>query len=591
MSNKRGRHTNRGGRTTPKGTRPLHVVRNDADLPLRPPGAASRAEPELGQLVRRALASGGPLGLLTLASSTLWALRSPPGPGRPRLPPVGEMVEMWCGVDDDVTTALLAALAELAPDSGPRAVVAAEVARRNRRLPAWVAGLAHASVTRAVQVSHLLGDGDAFLLELAVPGARGLTIDVYVDHNLGTVVKDAFVAPEPLEPVLHRMADLLADPHTTVGELDLAVARAKISEALASPLSGGILSDDGDAWPQCRPLVEWVLRLLPAGGTGYERHEWTEAEQNRLVTEFFASPYGRAMRDRPRQRLLQHLLDLLNDDETDLMRWSHVTVEVLIVDRLDNDDELDASDLGAAPDLIRAFIGFCHRERSIPADLTEITLTAVDHWAARALTRKIADLDRLDDGDYPWSYEETVLKDLVREVGSDAALRTLDGEPLPDEPFAWDAVPVDTHEHLRPLLEVVDATCDALFDVEVRTAARRLLVKVALGDPQVLRRGRTDTAAAALVWIVASANDSFARANILVKELMAHLGLTSGAPSQRADTFLRAAGIDTFRYPTVALADPALLTSARRRWVIDRRERCEAALRDGTDLLTSLLDE
>ena len=41
MAKKRGRHARNGGRTTPKGTRPLQLVRNDrprVDGPTREPG-------------------------------------------------------------------------------------------------------------------------------------------------------------------------------------------------------------------------------------------------------------------------------------------------------------------------------------------------------------------------------------------------------------------------------------------------------------------------------------------------------------------------------------------------------------------------
>ena len=53
---------------------------------------------------------------------------------------------------------------------------------------------------------------------------------------------------------------------------------------------------------------------------------------------------------------------------------------------------------------------------------------------------------------------------------------------------------------------------------------------------------------------------------------MTHLGLGSGTPSQRADTFLRAAGIEAHRYPRLGLGDPSLLVSAHRRSIIESRD-------------------
>lgn len=578
MSNKRGRHAKRGGRTTPKGTRPLHLVRDDWRLPASGPSPAPAPEPELVHMVEEALATGQPLELLAVTSSLLWALHPASPPGRVELPPLDVLVEMWSEISHRSTTALLAAVGEMADDPATRAVAAATVAQRHHPLPAWVAGLAEASVTRVVEVSHVLGDGETFLVDLHIPGSSGLTISVYVDHNVGTFLKDAYVVPEALEPVLRTMADLLEDPDTTVADIDPADARAKVAEALASPLSNGLF-DHEDTWPRCRPLVEWVLRLLPEGGTGYVHPTWSRVEQDQLIGAFFASPYGRALRDADRRFLLHHIIEAILDHGDDPLRWSPVTVEVLMVDHLPDDIDLDAELLRQAPDLLRAFIGYAHAERSIPAALTEVTIDAVDRW----LPDLLGGIDELDGGwDEPWSYEAVLLDELRREVGSELALHTLDAEPLPDEPFAWEGVPLDVHDRLLEVLGLIDATCEELFDVELRTAARRLVARVVAGDPAVFtRKGRTETAAAALVWIVATPNEAFTRHGVGVKDLMAHLGLRSGTPSQRADTFLRAAGINPHRYPRLSLGEPSLLTSAQRRSIIDRRDRYEATLKEG----------
>ena len=60
------------------------------------------------------------------------------------------------------------------------------------------------------------------------------------------------------------------------------------------------------------------------------------------------------------------------------------------------------------------------------------------------------------------------------------------------------------------MLELTDACCDELLDVEYRTACRRLLARVAAGDPAVFRRRASSaTAAAAICWIVGKDNDLF----------------------------------------------------------------------------------
>src|SRR5690606_20424175 len=91
---------------------------------------------------------------------------------------------------------------------------------------------------------------------------------------------------------------------------------------------------------------------------------------------------------------------------------------------------------------------------------------------------------------------------------------------------------------VEAVLAVVDDVCDRFFDVELRTAARRLLAAIARRSGSVLRHGRTDTTAAGIVWLVATANGSFERHGVRQKDVRAHLGLSS-ALSSRAHSLRR----------------------------------------------------
>ena len=169
-----------------------------------------------------------------------------------------------------------------------------------------------------------------------------------------------------------------------------------------------------------------------------------------------------------------------------------------------------------------------------------------------------------------------VMGELLRDAaGSDDALRALDDRPLPDEDFDWAGIPVDVHDKVAEVLGLTDACCDDLLDVEYRTACRRLLARIATGDPAVFRRrASTATAAAAICWIVGRDNDLFRSGYdaLLVKDLMAHFGIAQGGASQRAETFIRAAGYHPSRRWDMRLGDPTLLVSARRRRIIELRD-------------------
>ena len=169
------------------------------------------------------------------------------------------------------------------------------------------------------------------------------------------------------------------------------------------------------------------------------------------------------------------------------------------------------------------------------------------------------------------------MRGLLREAaGGDDGLRALDDRPLPDEDFDWVRLPDDVHAKVAEVLALTDACCDDLLDVEYRTACRRLLARVAAGDPAVFRRRASSaTAAAAICWIVGKDNDLFSPSGgrMLVKDLMAQFGLAQGGVSQRAETLLRAAGFDRSARPwDLRLGDPELLVSRRRRRMIELRD-------------------
>jgi hypothetical protein len=98
-----------------------------------------------------------------------------------------------------------------------------------------------------------------------------------------------------------------------------------------------------------------------------------------------------------------------------------------------------------------------------------------------------------------------------------------------------------------------------------------VLRRIAVNGPEVFRRrGRSDTAAAAISWSVCRANDAFdqRRGGFTQKALLAHFGLQSASVSQRAATLLDAGGLP--RYPNdFALGSPDYLVSGRRRDILD----------------------
>ena len=258
---KRGRHSRhpKGGRVTPKGTRPVGTQ--------GPQWSTQDREPDLVRTIGRKLRSGHPLDLLAEVSSLL-ALVDPRdyGFGRRDGAPawsLHELVNMFLDVDQLETTAMLTVIAELAGDDDVLATrIRRGLADRSDRLPEWLARLGETEVYAAQEMVHVLGDGDNIHLAVRFAGGAELTAVVYIDHNVGTLAKDAFVVPQSMAELEALMRAIVDDPDTEWRDLDLADARVRITEAIERAAMT-VPPFESDTWPACRPIVEWLARLMP----------------------------------------------------------------------------------------------------------------------------------------------------------------------------------------------------------------------------------------------------------------------------------------------------------------------------------------
>lgn len=553
-----------------------------------------REDPDLVRQIAIALGDDDPLALLGLASTLLAALdprgrhpfeRAAAGPSR------NEMVESLLGIPLPETSGLLAVVAALSGDEVFRRRVHREITDRADTLPGWLADLHRTTaLPHAVEITHVLGDGDNVMVAVVLPGGHPLTAVVYIDHNMGTLVKDAFVVSSPLDDVVERLARAADDPDIAVHPLAPADARARIVDAIEK----GAISFppfETDTWPAARPLVEWMAGLLPAGGTGYQRPDWDDAAVAGLTQRFLDSRSGADHTGDEARSLLENLLWFGTDyGPGDPMRWSPTAVEILLLDWIPRKIVDDAEHLAAAPDLLRAFIQFCHQERGIRPAMTQQTLAAVDEYEPEY--QRLIRSDRLQGPEALLAamgvlnapepeLHDIMLETLQRAVGGEAALDELDAQPLPDEPFAWHAVPADVHERVGDVLGLTEQCCAALLDDEYRTVCRRLLADAAAGDPEIFRRrGKAATAAAAICWVAGKANSLFdnepVTPKMLVKDLTGYFGTAGTSASQRSEPILRAIGIKQQQYGRMDLGSPRYLTGQRRAGILAQRERYNA---------------
>jgi hypothetical protein len=546
---------------------------------------------------RRMLATGDPLDFLGYVSTLLAALdpraRNPfERAGQQESVTLPGLVESFADVQTPETAALLAAIAVLGPDEISRARARRGYTASPHPVPGWLARLGETRVDRAVESTHVLGDGENVMLGVRLPG-QDATMVIYVDHNLGTVVKDGFPAPVGIDDVVSRLRAMADDPDMTYRDISLADARARVTEAVDK---GAVTFPplETDTWPGCRPLAEWLVRLLPAGGTGFVRPHWSRAALRKAEARFFGSPFGQALDDKDNRGLLDHLMTFGTDYGTgDPLRWSPVAVEILLADWIPRKVVADAALLTRVPALLRAFIRFCHEERGIRSELTRQTLAAVDRYEPdyqRAIRSPrlqgpealLAAMGLLGEQGAASPAEQYMLDYLADDVGGYDVLDSLDDVPLPEEEFAWARVPGDVRDQVRQVLEGCDRCAADLLGPEYRTACRRLLARAAPGIPGTkLATARPELVAAAVCWVIGRGNERFGTrpGELKVKDLTGYFGITGSTVSQRGREVIRAAGIDNDdETARVRLDSPALLVSERRREIIRRRDLYRTAL-------------
>ncbi|WP_108719167.1 hypothetical protein [Miniimonas sp. S16] len=624
------RRGDRHARAQGEARRRAHVTPASAPPPPEPADLPSQEIdppdlPELLASIDGALQEPHPMALLELVSTMVASLEPDVDPMAREQdadgPTLDDIVTALRGTALRQTDAVLLVLAEMLPDPDLRTQLRREVAQRRHALPGWLLRAERIRPVRAALFADVLGDGDDVVLEIELPTRRALTLVVYIDTNLGTIVKTAFAIASSLEDVIEIHHENAVEGQT-VEPLSLADARARIEEAVAAGRATFPPVED-DEWPALRPFTEWMARLLPEGGSAPQWEEPTQAILERYRTQFFASPHARGLDGSPgsdARSIVDMLMSFGSSQGTgDPLRVSPVTTEILLLDWVPRKVVADVAYLDQVPTVHRGFVRFAHEQRGVPAERTRETLAALDQLEPeyRTIIRSprhqgpMALLERLGaippagpDGEPPdqatflaqlaaqlgpegaamlaqLGIEDPaeldtptwLLRRLANDVGGREALDTLDIERLPlSEQLVLDGVPADIHDRLRRIDALLAPAAASLYGEELRTAARRVLARVAVGDPAIFRRrSKDDTTAAAVLWIAAKVNREVAYGETGL--LAEAFGLTA-VPVQRATPMLRALGVEDRTYWSydAALGDPDLLTSERRLAIVQRRD-------------------
>ncbi|GAA1287715.1 MAG: hypothetical protein ACTHV2_07655 [Brachybacterium sp.] len=578
--------------------------------PARP--ATTPAEPAaenpLIQVLRPALRSDDPTAFWVAAAPLVTEIADLQHHSE-ELPEGVDLLDTFLEINVAETTALLHMVAAMCPDAELRSRARVGVTARRQPMPPQVSGLAQASVTEGVAFSD--GAGENLMVELALPrGVRAVLI-AYIPWSPAPYVKDAFVIGEPMEQVTDKYREIMANDGTSLDEVleivDPADARARFHQALASTAADVEQSRDWEQWPMLRPFVEFVVTLMPEGGTGYdqdglgagvsrdaarpvpERPPWLLEDGTDLIEEFTASEHavglahGKALDD-----LVAYLMILLDAGFGDPLGWDPELTEWIVTDVLPTSPLLSEDAVTLIPSALPALIAWSLERTDEDPSVRARTLSAIapvlEQFPARHADPRMRARRLEEQVDLALELEDPSalrLADLALRAGGVEALATLNTTPLPAEELALEQFP----EELRDLAAEIDAHliegASALLEHhpgsadlnELLTACRRLLVRVAQLDDAVLRRkASTRNTAAAVVSIIARGNDlmGYAPAPLHEKDLRAAFDLRS-APSQRARTLAQAAALP-HRFAGIALADPGLLLGSMRAKLLQERD-------------------
>jgi hypothetical protein len=250
--------------------------------------------------------------------------------------------------------------------------------------PSWLEGLGQAEPVAALLMCDDDGfdDGLSVMVEFATPGAEHHTLGIYIDHNMGGLVKDVFIAG-PLSSVREQLERSAPDSdRLALRELDLAEARARAQDALeifdhtlAPPVDDDVRS--------LRAFMYARIGTLPDGGAGPDgESEVTPGERERLLVDFLDSPEGRRWRGDDDARDVVELAISFGADYNHggPLRWSPVVVEIFMTDWLARKVTREPEFFERVPDVLRDWVKFAGQRQGVPAAALREAVAAVKRY-------------------------------------------------------------------------------------------------------------------------------------------------------------------------------------------------------------------
>jgi len=361
------RQHRKGGRTTPKGTRPgEHTAgaqpRSQAELLLRDARHIARTCTDINE------AEGW-------ASSIQSVFRPHGFPPKSGASPKSVLREAR---DEGGAAAvvLATAMSVYGPESTRQeaADLAEKLIDDGSEIPAWTRRLGQVEPGRAMMMTDVWNDGCSIYLDCSRDG-QTIGVGTSID-SIGGLVAHGFV----YGPTTARLEQFAArEPDTIVVQIDPADARATVEAALAmadETVGFAPEPDPDDHDPDLRALIEHRFSLLPAGGKSLMQYHELYDGKAELTAEFLARPDATDLPDV--DDMIDTICTFAGYCDGDPLRWSPTRVETFLSIWVPAKVIADDKWYTNLPIVLREWLRFAADSRGLPQHALDLNLATVD---------------------------------------------------------------------------------------------------------------------------------------------------------------------------------------------------------------------
>ncbi|TQE42964.1 hypothetical protein EJK80_09430 [Corynebacterium phoceense] len=503
--------------------------------------------------VRQFLNDESPVDLIEFLNGLFYVERVAREEGIDEGTPVGTTYfeELW-GEDSPESTMALAVAAVLDPNDERKSRTQEILASREHELPAWAEGLTQASIGEVIESTQYAGDIVYYALELAIPGSEPVAVNVSIDlTETNGAIYDCFATALPLDAVrdvMRRNEDQERTMTVPVAGLKKVLSNALYLDEITIP------SHENESWPLNRPLLTWVISLLPdneapANGQTFAaaraRQENDDFSDRDKVLKEFLKAEKLTGDDRDAAEQLFEIAS--NYTMADLLHWSPLRIEI-VLDTIARKVIAAQDYLETFPLVLERLLVWSKKQIKRPADLH---------------TRLMEELEEQHK-----NFAKEVTEEPEYAEGTIGALLQKGRPRLDESPLPLEAL--NTEDLSPELVDRVKATGKQILrwfrthqtaDVEILTATRRLLHDVAVVRPDLISDPRYTPAQLGALIVLVTYDNSL----VLIDEDSVLRGFDLAEPiDEEVEDFFEA--LDDIDEELARPAGYFLTSEMRRRW-------------------------